>query len=74
MTTGVENHYVFAHLDGLEPAPRIAPGGTDDGRRRFDVRRHLGITAFGIQAFSAPSGVRVISEHDANGPRAVVNR
>ena len=64
MTTGVENHYVFAHLDGLEPAPRIAPGGTDDGRRRFDVRRHLGITAFGIQAFSAPGGVRVISEHD----------
>ena len=64
MTTAVENHYVFAHLDGLEPAPRIAPGGTDDGRRRFDVRRHLGITAFGIQAFSAPGGVRVISEHD----------
>jgi tetratricopeptide (TPR) repeat protein len=63
MTTAVENHYVFAQLDELEPAPRIAPGAADDGRRRFDVRRQLGITAFGISAFRAPSGVDLIREH-----------
>jgi tetratricopeptide (TPR) repeat protein len=65
MPAAVESSYVFAKLDELEPAPRIAPpGGADDGRRRFDVRRHLDITAFGVSAFSAPSGVNVISEHD----------
>jgi tetratricopeptide (TPR) repeat protein len=65
MPTTVEKSYVFAKLDDLEPAPRIAPpGGADDGRRRFDVRRRLDITAFGVSAFSAPSGVDVISEHD----------
>lgn len=64
MPTAVENSFVLALLDELEPAPRIAPGGTDDGKRRFDVRRNLGITAFGVQAFSAPSGVGIISEHD----------
>jgi tetratricopeptide (TPR) repeat protein len=65
MPAAVENSYVFVKLDELEPAPRIAPpGGADDGRRRFDVRRHLDITAFGVAAFSAPSGVNVISEHD----------
>jgi tetratricopeptide (TPR) repeat protein len=65
MPTAVENSYVFAKLDELEPAPRIAPPrGADDGRRRFDVRRHLDITAFGVSAFSAPNGVNIISEHD----------
>src|SRR5438045_3052352 len=64
MTTAVENHYVFTQLDELEPAPRVAPGGTDDGRQRFDVRRRLGITAFGISAFRAPSGVDLIREHN----------
>jgi tetratricopeptide (TPR) repeat protein len=64
MSTAVENRFVFTQLDELEPAPRIAPGATDDGRQRFDVRRRLGITAFGVQAFGAPSGVDVIREHD----------
>ena len=64
MPTAVENSYAFAKLDELEPAPRIAPGATDDGRQRFEVRRHLDITAFGVQAFSAPTGVDVINEHD----------
>ncbi len=64
MPTAVENTYVFAKLDELEPAARLAPGATDDGRKRFDVRRKLDITAFGVSAFSAPSGVTVISEHD----------
>src|SRR5262245_60010690 len=64
MPAAVENGFVSIQLDELEPAPRIAPGGTDDGRQRFDVRRRLGITAFGISAFRAPSGVDVIREHD----------
>jgi tetratricopeptide (TPR) repeat protein len=64
MSTAVENRFVFTQLDELEPAPRLAPGATDDGRQRFDVRRRLGITAFGVQAFDAPSGVDVIREHD----------
>jgi tetratricopeptide (TPR) repeat protein len=63
MPAAVENSYVFAKLDELEPAPRIG-GGTDDGRQRFDVRRRLDLTAFGVQAFRAPSGVDVIREHD----------
>lgn len=63
MPATVESH-VVTRLDELEPAPRIAPGGTDDGRERFDVRRRLGITSFGISAFRAPSGVDVIREHD----------
>jgi tetratricopeptide (TPR) repeat protein len=64
MPAAVENRYVVARLDELEPAPRIAPGGTDDGRQRFDVRRNLAITAFGVSAFRAPSGVELIREHD----------
>ena len=64
MSTAVENRFVFTQLDELEPAPRLAPGATDEGRQRFDVRRRLGITAFGVQAFGAPSGVDVIREHD----------
>ena len=64
MPTAVETSYVFAKVDELEPAARLAPGATDDGRKRFDVRRNLDITAFGVSAFSAPSGVTVINEHD----------
>jgi len=64
MAAAVESSYVFARLDELEPAPLVAPGATDDGRQRFDLRRKLGITAFGVNAFSAPSGVDVIREHN----------
>jgi tetratricopeptide (TPR) repeat protein len=64
MPATVESRFVLTQVDELEPAPRIAPGGTDDGRQRFDVRRRLGITAFGISAFRAPAGVDVIREHD----------
>jgi tetratricopeptide (TPR) repeat protein len=65
MPTAVESTYVIAKLDELEPAPRIAvPETPDDGRQRFDLRRNLEITGFGVQAFSAPSGVVVINEHD----------
>jgi tetratricopeptide (TPR) repeat protein len=64
MPTAVEKSYALAKLDELEPAPILAPGATDDGRQRFEVRRRFDITSFGIQAFSAPSGVDVIREHD----------
>jgi tetratricopeptide (TPR) repeat protein len=64
VSTALEKGYVFATLEDLEPAPLIAPGATDDGRERFDVRRRFGITSFGIQAFRAPSKVDVIREHD----------
>jgi tetratricopeptide (TPR) repeat protein len=64
MATAVDKGYAFAKLDELEPAPLIAPGATDTGRRRYDVRRRLGITSFGTQAYHAPEGVDVINEHD----------
>ena len=64
MPITLEKGYVFARLDELEPAPTLAPGATDDGRKRFDVRRRFGITSFGVQAYRAPSGVDVIREHD----------
>jgi hypothetical protein len=64
MPAALESGYVFAMLDELEPAARVAPGGADDGRQRFDVRRRFDITSFGISAFRAPSGVDVIREHD----------
>src|SRR5262245_53675452 len=63
MTTAVESKFAAANLEELEPAPRLAPGATDDGRRRFDIRRKLDIEAFGVAAFSAPSGGTVIGEH-----------
>jgi tetratricopeptide (TPR) repeat protein len=64
MTTAVEKGYVFARLDELEPAPLVSSDATDDGRRRFDVRRLVDITSFGVQAYSAPSGIDVIRAHD----------
>lgn len=64
MATATEKGYVAAKLDELEPAPIIAPGATDDGRQRFDVRRRFDITSFGTNAYRAPSGVDVIREHD----------
>jgi hypothetical protein len=42
----------------------MAPDATDDGRRRFDLRRRFGITSFGTNAYRAPSEVDVIREHD----------
>jgi tetratricopeptide (TPR) repeat protein len=68
MATTTEKAYVFARLDELEPAPLIAPGATDDGRQRFDVRRRFGITSFGTNAYRAPTEVDVIREHDESGP------
>ncbi|HET9324578.1 MAG TPA: hypothetical protein VFO03_11930 [Gaiellaceae bacterium] len=64
MATATGKTYVFALVDELEPAPLIAPGATDDGRQRFDVRRRFGIASFGTNAYRAPSEVDVIREHD----------
>jgi tetratricopeptide (TPR) repeat protein len=64
VSTTTEKGYLRVMLDQLEPAPRLAPGAPDDGRQRFDVRRRLGITSFGIQVFRAPRGVDVVREHD----------
>ena len=64
MPTALEKGYVVARLDELEASPLIAPGATDDGRRRFDVRRRFEITSFGIQAFRAPKAIDVVPEHD----------
>jgi len=67
MAAATEKAFVFARLDELEPAPLIAPGTTDDGRQRFDVRRRFDITSFGIQAFRAPSEVDIVREHTEIG-------
>ena len=64
MTTAVDKGYVFAKLDELEPAPLVAPDATDDGRRRYSVRNQFNVTSFGVNAFSAPSGIDVIRAHD----------
>ena len=64
MTTAVEKGYIFGRLDELEPAPLIAPDATDDGRRRFNLRRSFDITSFGVQAYTAPSGIDIINTHD----------
>jgi tetratricopeptide (TPR) repeat protein len=64
MSATVENRFSYTRLEDIEPAPRIAPGATDDGRERLDVRRRLGITAFGVSAFRAPGGVELVREHD----------
>src|SRR4051812_50104499 len=64
MPTATQSNYVVARIDELEPAARIAPQAPDGGRQRFDIRRHLDITAFGVSAFSAPDGTVVINEHD----------
>ncbi len=56
--------YVVVGLDDIEP------GGALDGtneRVRFDVRRAVGLSSFGINAFRAAAGVQVIGEHDEIG-------
>jgi tetratricopeptide (TPR) repeat protein len=67
MATATEKGYVVTALTDIEPSPLIAPGATDTGRERLDVRRRLDITSFGIQAFRAPNEVDVINEHDELG-------
>ena len=67
MATATEKGYVFTTLEDIEPSPLTAPGATDDGRQRFDIRRRFDITSFGVQAYRAPSDVGVINEHHEVG-------
>lgn len=54
--------YAVAHLDEIDEM--------DDGREPFrPVRHHLGITAFGVNAWTAHDvGDRIINEHDESEP------
>jgi hypothetical protein len=56
--------YAVAHLDEIDEK--------DDGRRPWrPVRHHFGITAFGVNAWSArDAGDRIINEHDESEPDA----
>lgn len=53
--------YVVVGLDDIEP------GDPNDGRVRLDVRRAVGISSFGINAFRAVGEGHVIGEHDEAG-------
>src|SRR5215468_5142835 len=59
---GIMSSYVVAQLDDIEVQ--------DDGRCPFrPVRHHLGISAFGINSWTAPNtGDRIINEHDEDEP------
>ena len=54
--------YAVAHLDEIDVV--------DDGREPFrPVRHHFGITAFGVNAWTArDAGDRIINEHDESEP------
>ncbi|MCA1679530.1 MAG: hypothetical protein LC777_11565, partial [Actinobacteria bacterium] len=54
--------YAVAHLDEIDEL--------DDGRCPWrPVRHHLGISAFGINAWTArDAGDRIINEHDESEP------
>ncbi len=56
--------FKVAALDEME-FPASTPGGSWSA-----IRHHLGVTSFGINAWSAPKGSQVISEHVEDGPRS----
>jgi hypothetical protein len=56
--------YVVAHLDAVDEF-------SDAGCHYRPIRHHLGITAFGVTAWTAhAAGDRVINEHDEGDPTA----
>jgi tetratricopeptide (TPR) repeat protein len=56
--------YAVAHLDEIEEF-------SDAGCHYRPIRHHLGITAFGVTAWTAPAaGAVVINEHDEGDPTA----
>jgi mannose-6-phosphate isomerase-like protein (cupin superfamily) len=67
MATMTDKPYTVVALEDGEWGPAIAPGAGDTGRVRKGIRRDLGITSFGINAFRAPAGEDVIREHDEAG-------
>lgn len=52
------------HLDELEPQ------SGDEGARWFRLRRHFDVGAFGVNAYGADAGKRIIEEHDERGTAA----
>jgi len=61
----VENaSYVVVGLEEIDPGAAV--DGTDE-RVRFDVRRAVGLSSFGINAFRSAAGGQLIREHDETG-------
>ena len=60
----MSERFGVARLDELEPQQ-----GADDARW-FRLRRELGVGAFGVNAYGADTGNRVIEEHDEQGTAA----
>ena len=56
--------FQVAHLDELEPQEGV------DGGKWFRLRRDLDVKAFGVNAYGADAGKRVIEEHDELGTAA----
>jgi tetratricopeptide (TPR) repeat protein len=64
MATAETASYVAVGVDEIEPGAAL--DGTDE-RVRFDVRRAVGVSSFGINAFRAAAGGQLIREHDETG-------
>jgi mannose-6-phosphate isomerase-like protein (cupin superfamily) len=60
----VSEKFRVARLDEMEPQRGV------EGSRWFRLRRDLDVGAFGINAYGADSGQRVIEEHDELGTAA----
>lgn len=56
--------FQVAHLDELEPQRGV------EGSKWFRLRRDLDVKAFGVNAYGADAGKRVIEEHDELGTAA----
>jgi tetratricopeptide (TPR) repeat protein len=64
MATVEKASYVVVGLDDIDSGAAL--DGTDE-RVRLDVRRAVGLTSFGINAFRAKAGAQLIREHDETG-------
>ena len=69
MATATEKSYRVITLDDIEPGVPLTPEG-GQLRQRLEVRRHLGITAFGVNAVRALGTGELIREHTEDGPFA----
>jgi tetratricopeptide (TPR) repeat protein len=62
LATAADTAYRVANLTELD-------GDENEGRVRMDIRRQLGIQAFGTSAYRSIEGGRLVSEHDEIGFR-----
>src|SRR5919108_2669098 len=69
MATATEKGYKVTTLDEIEPGAALTPDG-GQLRQRLEVRRELGITAFGINAVRSIRAGELIREHTEDGPFA----